>query len=174
MEDLFAVIMAVLAIVSAIMKSKKKAEKIRKKTAAPNQPTLEQSLAEWFNASPQEQSVRPKVEVEKQEAAQNAGTAALAQPNIPEEKQVAQPRVKARVEVREKPTAVTGSLGEDTHEGLHPCDEHEDEPLQDAAPLLPVPVEEPGIRLEWSGENMVRAFIMQEVLTRPCDRRRRA
>ena len=38
--------------------------------------------------------------------------------------------------------------------------------------LYVLPVEKPGLQLEWTGENMVKAFIMQEVLTRPCQRRR--
>jgi len=32
--------------------------------------------------------------------------------------------------------------------------------------------EESGLTLDWSGENMVKAFVMQEVLKRPCERAR--
>lgn len=158
MEDLLSVVMVIVAIASAIAKNKKKAEKAKKKTAAKAQPTLEQSLAEWFGEAKPAQPAK----VEAKPAPQ------------PAPKQVAQPTVKATVQVKEKPAVVRGSLQEDTHEGLHPCDEHDDEPMQGASPLVPIPVEKPGIQLDWSGENMVKAFIMQEVLTRPCDRRRRA
>ena len=64
---------------------------------------------------------------------------------------------------------VPGSLGVTSMEGKDPC--HEDELTLErtvAAPVHP----EGGLQLEWSGENMVKAFIMQEVLTRPAQRRR--
>ena len=64
---------------------------------------------------------------------------------------------------------VPGSLGVTSMEGKDPC--HEDELTLErtvAAPVQP----EGGLQLEWSGENMVKAFIMQEVLTRPVQRRR--
>ena len=64
---------------------------------------------------------------------------------------------------------VPGSLGVTSMEGKDPC--HEDELTLErtvAAPAKP----EGGLQLEWSGENMVKAFIMQEVLTRPAQRRR--
>lgn len=64
---------------------------------------------------------------------------------------------------------VPGSLGVTSMEGKDPC--HEDELTLErtiATPANP----EGGLQLEWSGENMVKAFIMQEVLTRPAQRRR--
>ena len=64
---------------------------------------------------------------------------------------------------------VPGSLGVTSMEGKDPC--HEDELTLErtvAAPAKP----DGGLQLEWSGENMVKAFIMQEVLTRPAQRRR--
>ena len=64
---------------------------------------------------------------------------------------------------------VPGSLGVTSMEGKDPC--HEDELTLErtvATPAKPAG----GLQLEWSGENMVKAFIMQEVLTRPAQRRR--
>ena len=64
---------------------------------------------------------------------------------------------------------VPGSLGVTSMEGKDPC--HEDELTLErtvAAPAKP----KGGLQLEWSGENMVKAFIMQEALTRPAQRRR--
>lgn len=64
-----------------------------------------------------------------------------------------------------------GSMLADTHEGEDPC--HEDQLRAVPAPVLsPTPEERPGLTLDWNGENMVKAFVMQEVLTRPCQRRR--
>lgn len=63
-----------------------------------------------------------------------------------------------------------GSLGVTSTEGKDPCHEdqltHErtyDEPAKAAS----------GMTFDWSGENMVKAFVMQEVLTRPCHRHAR-
>lgn len=173
-DDLFALIVVILGIVSAISKNKKKAQKAARKavkTPAKKAATLEQTLAEWFD--------------EAKTAAQPAPAAPAAKPvthegihpcdeHNSEPVKVVQPRIQTRVQVTEKPQVVLGSMGTDTHEGIHPCDEHDDNLLQPDRPLVPVPVEKPGIQLDWNGDNMVKAFIMQEVLTRPCDRRRRA
>lgn len=163
-ESLFGFIMVVVAIISAIAKNnKKKTESIRKRAASPNHPSVEQTLAEWFNAPQPAAST----------AAEPAPAVMVPDP-APVPKQVAQPRVQTSVAVKERPAVVVGSMGVDTHEGLHPCDDHNDEPMRDPKPLAPVAVEKPGIQLDWNGDNLVKAFIMQEVLTRPADRRRRA
>ena len=62
-----------------------------------------------------------------------------------------------------------GSLGVTSLEGKDPCHENQ---LPDALPQLRETAEQPGLTLDWSGDAMVRAFVMQEVLTRPCDRRK--
>ena len=64
---------------------------------------------------------------------------------------------------------VPGSLGVTSMEGKDPC--HEDELTLERTVATPAKPEG-GLQLEWSGENMVKAFIMQEVLTRPAQRRR--
>ena len=64
-----------------------------------------------------------------------------------------------------------GSLGAGSLEGKDPCHE---EQLTHTRSVQPEQAEAPsGLKLEWSGEAMVRAFVMQEVLTRPCQRRAR-
>lgn len=61
-----------------------------------------------------------------------------------------------------------GSLGVRSSEGKDPC--HEEQlsaryaPAEEAEPT-------PGITLDWTGESLVKAFVMQEVLARPCQRR---
>ena len=64
---------------------------------------------------------------------------------------------------------VPGSLGVTSMEGKDPC--HEDELTLERTVATPAKPEG-GLQHEWSGENMVKAFIMQEVLTRPAQRRR--
>lgn len=77
-----------------------------------------------------------------------------------------------------------GSLGEDSLEGVDPC--HEDELAPAEYPCKASPenskgasaraqaaAQPSGLNLRWSGDEMLRAVVMSEILTRPCDRRRR-
>ena len=63
-----------------------------------------------------------------------------------------------------------GSLGVTSTEGKDPC--HEDQ-LTHVRTVQEPAHEESGMTFDWSGENMVKAFVMQEVLTRPCQRHAR-
>lgn len=63
-----------------------------------------------------------------------------------------------------------GSLGVTSTEGKDPCHE---EQLTHVRTVQEPAHEEPGMTFDWSGENMVKAFVMQEVLTRPCQRHAR-
>lgn len=63
-----------------------------------------------------------------------------------------------------------GSLGVVRTEGTDPC--HEEQLSQQPSMTFAPAPEQPGLQLDWSGNAMVKAFVMQEVLARPCDRRR--
>ena len=189
-EDLLGFVVVILGIVSMISKNKKKQQQAagrkaaRQAQAAKPQtnraPYSMESLQAWFEEN--EEDAEAKKSAVPAEPAVAASTGSIKEQthegmhpcDVHEDApaQVAQPRIQARVQVTDKPKVVLGSMGTDTHEGIHPCDEHEDELLQSNKPLMPMPVEKPGIQLDWTGENMVKAFIMQEVLTRPCQRRR--
>ena len=66
--------------------------------------------------------------------------------------------------------APNGSLGVTTSEGKDPCHE----PQLTHARSTPETTEvEGGLTFDWSGQNMVKAFVMQEILTRPCQRQAR-
>ena len=64
---------------------------------------------------------------------------------------------------------VPGSLGVTSLEGKDPC--HEDELTLERTFDEPA-LTENGLTFDWSGQNMVKAFVMQEILTRPAQRRR--
>lgn len=65
---------------------------------------------------------------------------------------------------------IPGSLGVTSLEGKDPC--HENQLV--SRPAIQVPAQDqPALTFNWSGENMVKAFVMQEVLTRPCQRQAR-
>lgn len=63
-----------------------------------------------------------------------------------------------------------GSLGVTSLEGKDPC--HAEQLKAVRTVQAPAP-EQPALTFDWSGENMVKAFVMQEVLTRPCQRQAR-
>lgn len=194
-EDLLGIVFVIIAIVSSIAKSNKKKQQAQGKKAAQqaqaNKPKTNrapysmeslQGLFDELSQAASDKEAKPVQAAVPQEGASAASTGSIKEQthegvhpcdvHSSAPKQVAQPRVQTRVQVTEKPQVVLGSMGVDSHEGIHPCDEHEDELLQSDRPLVPVPVEKPGIQLEWTGDNMVKAFIMQEVLTRPGQRRR--
>ena len=82
-----------------------------------------------------------------------------------------QPTVHAHAAALECETHdMPGSLGVTSTEGRDPCHETQMAALERSS-FAPV-AEQPGLKLDWSGENMVKAFVMQEVLTRPRDRTR--
>ena len=96
-----------------------------------------------------------------------------AAPSVPAESRPSQritPTVHAHLQPDCDTHDVPGSLGVVSTEGKDPCHEdqltHErtyDEPAKAAS----------GMTFDWSGENMVKAFVMQEVLTRPNQRHAR-
>lgn len=83
-------------------------------------------------------------------------------------------RTEAAPAIQPEREPVLGSLNTDTWEGVDPCHEEQfEEEGEDEGVILKEETEETAaLQLEWKGEEMVKAFIMQEVLTRPCQRRR--
>lgn len=64
--------------------------------------------------------------------------------------------------------APSGSLYVTTDEGKDPC--HEPQLTHARSNQEPAEQEEGSLTFDWSGENMVKAFVMQEILTRPASR----
>ena len=64
----------------------------------------------------------------------------------------------------------SGSLNYISSEGKDPCHEAQ---LSIRTPLTQEEAPAPALRLEWTGEALVNAFVMQEILTRPAQRRAR-
>ena len=167
-EDLLGFVFVIIAIISSIAKAKKKAQatqgrKAAQKPAAKQAPLTMETLQAWF-----EEETAEKTSAAKEMTHEGIHPCDT---HSSEPAKAAQPRVQPRVQVTEKPVAMLGSMGVDSHEGVHPCDEHEAAPLQAARPAA-ASQEQSGIQLDWNGDNLVKAFVMQEVLTRPCQRRR--
>lgn len=84
--------------------------------------------------------------------------------------QVAQPTVHTHLAPDCDVHDASGSLAFRSTEGKDPC--HEEQLRQSHEPLYE-PSTQPGLTLDWTGDSMVKAFVMQEVLTRPSQRRAR-
>ena len=66
-----------------------------------------------------------------------------------------------------------GSIGYDSPEGRDKCHEDELFPAHKKRPETPHEEVQPGLKLDFSPNAMVQAMVMQEVLARPCERRKR-
>ena len=159
MDDFLGVVLVIIAVVSAISKNAKKKKKAQEQsrqiqTAVPKMKAVPKDTQKPAPAA--EESMLPPET-----------------PAAPAARREIAPRVETRVRVSPHMEEYEGSLHAESTEGVDPC--HEEQLSgRPALQLAPMPVETPGIRLEWTGENMVKAFIMQEVLQRPCERRKRA
>ena len=161
--DLFWVLIVVGLIVRAVGNSRKKEQQQTKKQR--------QTMEEIFG----QDAVKP-TSVQRTEPKPAPKPAEMLPPLRQEP---AREAIAPRVHVHTAPACPvdddTGSLRYHSTEGVDPC--HEEQlPSMHAPrpePVTPPVTEKPRLALEWTGESMVKAFIMQEVLTRPCERRGR-
>ncbi len=162
MEDLMGIVIAVIAmIVSATNASKKKKQQA--------QSVQTKKAGHPYTAA------RPTAPMESATMGQT-GPAAKTEP-VYMMGQAGTDYVPAKVSVHahtepdcEEHDAPGGSLKFASQEGKDPCHEEQMAPRDS---FRKEEEEETALELEWSGENMVKAFIMQEVLTRPSQRRAR-
>lgn len=59
-----------------------------------------------------------------------------------------------------------GSMNAVTGEGYDPCHEEQMEPLSTLEAIEHVPVTTPGLRLDWTGDELVRGIVISEILKR--------
>lgn len=153
MEELLPFVFVVIALISSITSAKQKAAK--------------KAAAHPFGASP----VKPKPAAPKQPhpyaPARPTVAPAISASDVPG--QVIVPTVHAHVEPDCDTHDAPGSLGVTSGEGKDPC--HEEQLTHARTFEEPAP-EQGGLVFNWSGDHMMKAVIMQEVLTRPCQRRR--
>lgn len=158
MEDLFPAIFIIIGMVASIVssskkeKAKKEAEERRRQIAAARTKATQESAA----APKPMPAVQPVVE----------GRAAPVRPPLA----VAQPQVHVHLEPDCDTHDAPGSLGVSSMEGKDPC--HEDD-LTYSRTYAEDAEQAGGLTFDWSGQSMVKTIVMQEVLTRPCQRRAR-
>lgn len=148
MDNIFGIIIVFVALIAKILSSAKKetehkaAEEKRKAAAAARFQAAQQRMA----AAAKPASVLPPMTFS----------------DIPG--QVIAPTVHAHVKpdcnTHDKP----GSLGVTSMEGKDPC--HEDQ-LTMQRSFAEATQQEGGLTFDWTGDSMVKAVVMQEVLTRP-------
>jgi len=161
LEDLFSVLIVIIGIVASIVSS---ARKNRNSKAAMQQYQSEASArrAEQPQTQPAEKKEpHPYAPVQTMMPAVSAA-------NVPG--QVIAPTVHAHVQRDCDTHDAPGSLGVTSMEGKDPC--HEDELTLERTFAEPAPAEG-GLTFNWTGSSMVNAVVMQEVLTRPSQRRAR-
>lgn len=148
MEDLFPAIVVIIGIIGSIVSS---AKKEKEKKAA--------------------EEKRKSAAAARVQAAQQKQAVAKAATVLPPMPAPASPVITPTVHAHVEPDCAThdqpGSLGVTSLEGKDPC--HEDELTLErtfAEPTQP----EGGLTFDWTGNSMVKAVIMQEVLTRPAQR----
>lgn len=158
MDGAIVVILLIVALVSSLSKNKKqqngKAEQRARQQAA-QQRTVQQRAAQ-------------------QRAAQHQAANAQMLREEPAERHVMQPTISVTPHTDDM---FEGSMYMESLEGEDPCHDHELQPEVkpcEVSPLAesaqPAPAAG-GLRLNWTGDDMVRAFVMSEILTRPQNRR---
>lgn len=161
--DLIAIIFAIIAFIASQAAKKKKSAETARGFGQTVQPPAGQAAAR--KAPPPSVPIRPNRPLQHAAPAQSPVMSTISFSDVPG--QAIMPTVHAHVQPDCETHDAPGSLGVVSSEGKDPC--HEDQ-LTDLRSSLESPAEEGGLTLTWSGENMVKAFIMQEVLARPCQR----
>lgn len=163
MEELFSVIAAFVVLIAGVMSN---AAKHKKQQAAEAQRKAAAAARIWAAQQRLDAEAQPPLADTSEEA--SAVSAEEAAPM-----QVTQPTVHTHVEpdCAEHDAPTTGSLDFVSTEGKDPC--HEDELTLERQPAEAHVPAAPGLAFDWSGENLVKAFVMQEVLQRPGTRNRR-
>lgn len=156
MEDLLGVLFAlIIVVISAAVKESKKKQQAKAVIASMPKP-----------------QTKPVQTVQMQMDKSRATMPIV--PAQPTMQQSAQPKVHTHLTPEcDLDAELSGSLQYDSPEGVDKC--HEDELRPVHQPLLSEELveEQSGLTLDFSSKAMLQAVVMQEVLTRPCDRRRR-
>ena len=147
MEDLFGIVVVIITVVAA-MAQKSKQKQARRQAMRPMPVSM---AAETPPGPPVPMEEPPDI---PQLASEDAYRPAMA------------PRLQTTMRfAQDTDDLYAGSMNAVTHEGEDPCHPKQ---VREAPPLMaPMPVEKPGLRLDFSGDNLAQAFVMQEILQRP-------
>ena len=147
-EGLFPLLVVVIGLVGSLVSASKK-EREQKET----QRRVQASRTTQSQPRPQTQPTRM-----------------MSQPAPAQHAVPAQPTVHAHIQPDCVVHDAPGSLNVVSPEGKDPCHEAQ---LTHARTSVDADDSQPSLTLDWTGENLVKSFVMQEILTRPCQRRAR-
>ena len=155
MDDLFAILVVVVSLIGLAAKSNKKKKASGQTARQPARPAAVTAAASAPAAAP------PPMQGEAPHTPA---------PHVHE----LQPQVAVTPHT---PDIFSGSMNASTGEGFDPCHEEELTPQREPCmvaprPAPPQPAPAP-LSLSWTGDDMVKAVVMQEILRRPCERQRR-
>ena len=155
MEGLFELIVVFIAFIGSLVASAKKSKRQRSAKAAHESLAAEKAALAKSRMQAAVQAARPPVQ-------------AMSAPSEPS--QVIAPTVHTHLTPDCAIHDAPGSLDFASTEGKDPCHEEQLAGMR----VIPEEPEAAGtLTFDWSGESMVKAFVMQEVLTRPAQRQAR-
>ncbi len=94
-----------------------------------------------------------------------AGAAEAPPPKAPAEPETRELQPTIRLHEHDD-SVYRGSLNAVTGEGYDPCHEDQLKPLSRSEAVEHVPVTTPGLQLHWTGDEIVRGFVVSEILKR--------
>ncbi|MGN0779943.1 MAG: hypothetical protein ACI4MJ_12380 [Aristaeellaceae bacterium] len=172
MESLWVVIVIVWAIAQAVGSSKKKQAKQAQQMKKQRQLMDEIFKQDDVQPIPAAQMAAPPAPAAPPAAMMPSQPVDMMPPLPQTRREPLAPRVHTHTAPACPEDDNAGSMPYHSPEGVDPCHVEQLPPMTQPRPdTMQAPAEQPGIRLDWTGENMVKAFVMQEVLTRPCQRR---
>lgn len=155
MDDLFAILVVVVSLIGLAAKSNKKKKASGQPVRTKAQPAAVSA------ASPDPAAAPPPMQGEVPHTPA---------PHVHE----LQPQVAVTPHT---PDIFSGSMNASTGEGFDPCHEEELTPQREPCMVAPRPAPPQSapapLSLSWTGDEMVKAVVMQEILRRPCERQRR-
>ena len=158
-ESFFEVMIVFIAVIGGLISTVKKSQRHRVQEAA------QQSAAQARVKAAQQRISSAQRQVQAQAAAnQNLSRGNAAS-------QVITPTVHTHYQPDCDTHDAAGSLGVTSTEGKDPC--HEEQLTHVRRPEVSIAPAQGGLTFDWTGDNMVKAVVMQEVLTRPVQRRAR-
>lgn len=187
MEDVMGfVVMIFFAIVASVVQNQNKKKKQSKRPVSMDAyaDTTQKAREKAVKDTKHRQEYRQKLEARRDElrAQQRQGEAPhephpMVAPTV-DSSHMNIPTVQERMKVTPHTEDMfAGSMNADTDEGEDPCHEDDLSPAVNPCELSPRAVQATpatsGLNLAWTGDAMVKAVVMQEILTRPCQRARR-
>ncbi len=180
MEDLVGLLMSVIFIaIAAIAKSSTKKQQEAEKRRVVNPEST--APAKWTAQGDQTRQIIRQTMQEnrekqgKERQTKSAKQEGQAKPAKQEDRvKPAMPKVHTHLTPECSLDAeLSGSMNYDSPEGRDACHEDQLRPVDQPLATHEPEVEKPGMKLDLSPNAMMQAIIMQEVLQRPCQRRRR-